>query len=75
MIARAVDHLWDKVDRIDVVYICSNADIARQNLDRLNIAEDDDAVLSSRLTLLASQVHDFRDEETPLRLVHSRHLV
>jgi hypothetical protein len=63
VIARAVDRLWNEVDRIDVVYICSNADIARQNLDRLNIAGDDDAVLSSRLTMLASQVHGFRDKK------------
>jgi len=25
LIAKAVDYLWDTVDRIDVVYICSNA--------------------------------------------------
>ena len=32
VIARAIDHLWDRVDRIDVVYICSNAEIARQKI-------------------------------------------
>lgn len=53
LVARAVDHLWDHVDRIDVVYICSNQDIARQNLGRLNIAGDDAAVHATRLTLLA----------------------
>src|SRR3954447_3619977 len=37
VVARAVDHLWNDVERIDVVYICSNADIARQNINRLNI--------------------------------------
>ena len=34
VIAKAVDQLWDTVDRIDVVYICSNQQIARQNLAR-----------------------------------------
>jgi hypothetical protein len=53
VVARIVDHLWEHVDRIDVVYICSNQDIARQNLDRLNIAGDEDAVHATRLTLLA----------------------
>ena len=30
IIARAIDHLWEDVDRIDIVYICSNAGIARE---------------------------------------------
>lgn len=37
VIAKTIDHLWDTVDRIDVVYICSNQQIARQNLGRLTI--------------------------------------
>lgn len=35
VIAATLDHLWDTKDRLDVVYICSNAQIARQNLARL----------------------------------------
>ena len=57
IIAKAVDHLWDNVERIDVVYICSNADIARQNIARLNIAEEHDFTPPSRLTLLPLHVH------------------
>ena len=38
IIARAIDHLWEDVDRIDIVYICSNAGIARANLPKLQIA-------------------------------------
>ncbi len=26
LIAKAIDHLWDDVERIDVIYICSNAE-------------------------------------------------
>ncbi|HLY43669.1 MAG TPA: helicase-related protein [Terracidiphilus sp.] len=37
VIARAVEHLWDGADRIEIIYICSNADIARQNISRLAI--------------------------------------
>ncbi|PWH07421.1 helicase [Brachybacterium endophyticum] len=33
--ARAIDHLWDRGRAITLVYICSNAQIAGQNLDRL----------------------------------------
>src|SRR5262245_53574620 len=42
LIARTIDHLWESVPRIDIVYICSNADIARQNIRRLNITGQDD---------------------------------
>jgi len=37
IIARGIDYIWDKVDRIDVIYICSNREIASQNINRLNI--------------------------------------
>src|SRR5262249_14309823 len=39
VIAKTIDHLWDTVPRIDVVYICSNSQIARQNLPKLRIGE------------------------------------
>lgn len=52
VIARAIDHLWDKVQRLDIVYICSNHDIARQNINRLNITGRQDFSLASRITLL-----------------------
>jgi hypothetical protein len=45
VIARAVDQLWDQTGRID------NHDIARQNINRLNITGDEFA-LASRITLL-----------------------
>src|SRR5215204_5058922 len=37
VIAKTLEHLWDRVDRIDVIYICSNLDIARQNVNRMNV--------------------------------------
>lgn len=52
VIAAAIDRLWNTVDRIDIVYICSNADIARQNLEHLRFAEAGSAQLASRITLL-----------------------
>ena len=58
VIARALHHLWDKVDRIDVVYICSNADIARQNIKRLNVLGDEGKTLPTRITLLPIVLHD-----------------
>lgn len=55
VIARAVEALDadDAVERIDVVYVCSNADIARQNLSRLDVTGQPHVPFSSRLTLLA----------------------
>ena len=49
-----------KCPRIDVIYICSNADIARQNIDRLRIPGCEEAAQATRLTLLPLQMHDLR---------------
>ena len=49
LIAKAIDNLWDKKkDRIDVVYICSNASIARQNINRLNVTGEENFEIASR---------------------------
>jgi len=58
VIARTLHHLWDKVDRIDIVYICSNADIARQNIKRLNVLGEEGKTLPTRITLLPIKLHD-----------------
>ena len=58
VIAKALEHLWDRVGRIDVVYVCSNLDIARQNVSRLNVMGDGgDFAIASRITLLPKLVH------------------
>jgi hypothetical protein len=56
VVARAVDHLWGRVPRIDIVYICSNASIARQNISRLRIGDEQGYTLPSRITLLPHSV-------------------
>lgn len=61
VIAKAIEHLWDKVKRIDIVYICSNTDIARQNIQRLNITGAEDFSLASRITLLPLQLHNLQE--------------
>lgn len=52
VIARTIEALWDKVPRIDIIYVCSNGAIAAQNLARLNVMEREAKVLPTRLTLL-----------------------
>ena len=66
VIARTIERLQDddSVDRIDIVYVCSNAEIAKQNLSRLNVlpvAEGGHKPLesASRLTLLAKHSRHF----------------
>ena len=62
VIAKAVDHLWEspnRVERIDIVYICSNAQIARQNVRRLQIGSDS-FVQVDRLTLLPKKIRGLK---------------
>jgi len=59
VVARTIDHLWDSIDRIDIIYICSNADIARQNIRRLDIINSGVSLLS-RITLLPTAVRSLK---------------
>ncbi|MGC9418969.1 MAG: helicase-related protein [Rhodovulum sp.] len=57
VIARTIEALQDHVPRIDVVYICSNGAIAKQNVSRLNVLGNERAdVLPTRLTMLAVEL-------------------
>jgi len=77
VVARAIDHLWpdlDRLRRIDVVYICSNGDIVRQNVNRLNVFDPDEEDeehknqgFASRLTLLPLYLKDLDDR--PLNFI------
>ncbi len=55
VIARAIEHLEHDpaIERIDVLYVCSNVDLARQNLRRLNVTGGADVPMPGRLGLLA----------------------
>lgn len=58
VIARTLEYLRDKVERIDVVYVCSNAAIAQQNVNRLNVLGHEHFAMATRLTLLPLQMHE-----------------
>lgn len=60
IIAKTLEHLQDQVDRIDVVYICSNAAIATQNVNRLSISDAGSFSIATRLTYLPRQVRSLR---------------
>ena len=57
VIAQTVEHLQgvDAVERIDIVYVCSNADIATQNIRKLNVTGGQSTSQATRLTLLVTQ--------------------
>ena len=56
LIAKALHHLKREVERVDVVYVCSNGAIARQNINRLSVTEAEHTAIASRLTLLPAVV-------------------
>lgn len=58
IVARMVQRMRedDPLRRIDVVYICSNAGIARQNISRLNITDQPCHDLPDRITMLPKDV-------------------
>ena len=62
VIAKAIDHLWETVPRIDIVYICSNSNIASQNIAKLNVL-DDEAPRVSRISLLPSKIKNLKDRK------------
>lgn len=62
IIARTLEHLRSDPDmRIDVVYVCSNAAIAQQNVNRLNVLGDQHFSMATRLTLLPMQLHHLEE--------------
>ena len=67
LVARVLDHLAGKVERADVVYVCSNAAIAQQNLNRLTPAGQKRISFATRLTLLPAQLKRIR--ENPVNFV------
>ncbi len=67
VIAKVVERLWDRQKSINIVYICSNSDIARQNVRRLTLSQDYDFRTPERITLLPQYVDDLRNN--PLNFV------
>lgn len=68
VVARTVERLQDDpgVKRIDIVYVCSNADIARQNVQRIDVLKSGSAGLgASRLTTLIRHKRTLNGESVP----------
>lgn len=63
LVAKTVEHLWNTDKRIDIVYICSNSQIARQNLSRLKVVDGNTVRHADRLTLLPNVIRNLRDNK------------
>lgn len=64
LIAKTIDHLREQgVKRIDVIYICSNAQIAQQNIQKLNVTGQEGFDLATRITLLPTQFKQLKQGE------------
>lgn len=63
IITKTIEHLRKKTDRIDIIYICSNATIATQNIKRLNGGDRHGVALATRLTLLPQIVRSLRSNK------------
>src|SRR4051812_47960260 len=67
VIAKAINHLQNRaenpIDRIDILYICSNAEIAAQNIRRLNVTGDVALNQATRITLLPLVFHQVSGRE------------
>ncbi|MCA9035674.1 MAG: hypothetical protein KDA91_11120 [Planctomycetaceae bacterium] len=59
VIAKVVEHLWQQRS-INIIYICSSGDIARQNVQRLNVSSDVEFKSPDRITLLPQHVEDLK---------------
>ncbi len=59
VVAKAITHLQAKgAGQVNIVYVCSSGDIARQNVRRLNPTTQQDFELATRITRLPEVVHD-----------------
>lgn len=64
LIAKTIDHLRAQgVKRIDVIYICSNAQIAQQNIQKLNVTGQPGFDMATRITLLPTQLRKLKGGE------------
>ena len=67
LIAKVIDYQRAAgVKRIDVVYICSSADIAQQNIAKLNVTGQKVFSRATRLTKLAGDLHELKSGDVNL---------
>jgi len=64
VVAEFVDRAWEKVERIDILYVCSNAALARENLEKLRIGgKGVGLVEATRFTLMPVKAKQLREHK------------
>ena len=58
VIAKTIARLYGQKNKINIVYVCSNAAIARQNVRHLNVGDSDREPIQTRLTLVSERLHE-----------------
>lgn len=58
VIAKTIEKLWDTNEQINILYICSNQAIAAQNINRLNVFNQTELALPTRITLIPLQLRN-----------------
>lgn len=66
VIALALQRLLKERGRIDIIYICSNGDIARQNINRLTMPGMEKYAYSTRVTLLPVRLSELEKNQVNL---------
>jgi len=69
VIAKTVERPRGEATRVDVLYICSNNDIARQNIQRLKLDGDGHVAIASRLTMLPLEVARLKQSRTGVNFI------
>ena len=62
IIGKTLERLKNK-KQVNIIYICSNSSIAKQNIKRLNITGRDDFEMATRLTMIPSQVKNLQSND------------
>jgi hypothetical protein len=64
IIAKTIRHLQEQnAKRIDIVYVCSNAAIAQQNVNKLNVTGLQEYSVATRLTLLPLELRNLNSRK------------
>ena len=64
IVAKVIDRLRSQdVKRIDIVYICSNGDIAQQNIRKVNVTGDSNQDRATRITLVPVELRHLKSQE------------
>ena len=60
VIAELIERQWDHTERINIVYVCSNSALARENLSKLHLGGR--LIKGTRLTLLPRELGQFDEK-------------